>query len=178
MSSPEIQKRQLFYDYCMQTNNWLRDSNEKINTRFSNILTLDSSVLTILFGLAYFLFQSGTACLPHNTVLAVSLGVSMLFFLVAIAFGVLYYRPTDFDFADPSILIERLKSMSHEKVLGGMAATIAKQVSNNMDVVNERGGKLRWTMTLTAVGFVVVFLTASLLIYASLLPQSCGLHSG
>jgi hypothetical protein len=168
MSSSETQKRQLLYDHCMQTNDLLRDSNEKISTRFANMLTLDSSVLTVLFGIAYFLFQNGTAgttYLPHSLALITSLGVSMSFFFGAIAFGVFYYRPTAFVFPDPSILIDRLKEKTHEEVLAAMAATIAKQVSLNMKTVNNRGSKLKVMMTLTALGFVGVLVTAFVLIY-------------
>jgi hypothetical protein len=157
----------------MKTNSWLRDSNEKINTRFSNILTLDSSVLTILFGLAYFLFQSTTKYVSTNTTwVGVSLGASMFVFLIAIAYGVFHSRPSDFYFADPSVLINKLKDMPHEKVLASMAATIGEQVSNNMTVVNDRGNKLNRTMILTAIGFVLVSITACLLIYSWLFPQS------
>lgn len=78
---------------------------------------------------------------------------------------------TVYDFADPSILIKESKDMSYDKALGGMAATIAKQVSDNLAVVNHRSSRLRLSMTVTTFGFLILFLTATFLIYVYVLPQ-------
>ncbi|MGA2460315.1 MAG: hypothetical protein ABSF82_02725 [Candidatus Bathyarchaeia archaeon] len=125
-------------------------------------------MLTILFGLGYFLFQNRLNLSNYGwltVALPIFFALCLFIFILAIAVGVFYYRPVDFNFADPMVLVDTLKGVPYAITLSRIAATIAKQVSKNREVVNKRGAHLEWVMTLTAIGFFLMFLTGSLLVY-------------
>ncbi|MFI5448330.1 MAG: hypothetical protein ACHQ03_00960 [Candidatus Bathyarchaeia archaeon] len=172
-NSERIQKAKLFYDYSVQANTWLRDANANISSKLSNLVALQTGILAILFGSTYFVIQQATTSAP-SVLVVLLLIASFIVFFIALVTSLFHYRPIEFNFSHPQLLIDGLKSTTYEIALEQIVRSVAKMITSNIKTTNARSSGLQRAMQITCVGFLP--LIAVIVILA--LDLFLSLHSG
>lgn len=82
--------------------------------------------------------------------------LTMMSFLVTIAFSVLVIRTRKYNSLSTEKLIEKLKNETHERKIGGIIVAIAAQETKMCEVSNAKAKDLRWAIN--CLGFSIIIL--------------------
>jgi len=135
--------------------------NDKIKTAF----TLTSALITAISALGYFIAKE-----TQFYWILIPTFLSLMAFISAVAIGIGLFRPTNFEYVDPMVIVNEYRGKGYPLrfFLNKWASTISDTVNGNADVVNAKETGLNRMYSLIVIG-LAIFATSFLFLAISLL---------
>lgn len=143
----EILKAEFFYKAASESYSLINGTNEKLDGKIRDMVGIISAIVPITIGLVYFVLDTLSTRIRLLTIpplLLIYLTVlSLIFFASALILAVAGTFPQDFEFIDPSKLIENYKDESRIVILQRASATLASTVTANNKVCDRKAEVLK-----------------------------------
>jgi hypothetical protein len=161
--SEDIENARLLYEQALRFENWVHMFDQKVNSKLSDIVGLDSAVLVVLFGLAYFLLKDDMEKI-NRVIVAIPLALSLILFVLSMGVAVYHYRPQVFEIG--MVVAGKGKATkSYASSLVDLSTNINESADKNMETVNKRADGLRNSMYCILAGFGFLIFAAFALLY-------------
>jgi len=150
-SKEEVEKAKFFFDLALESDKVIQQANKRLSEKISSFLALGSTLVPIVAALGYFILKETT-----YYYIFIPIFVSLIFFLLAIARGIVLQKPTDFKFVNPIKMINRHNKKSLRYVIEKSASTWSDTVDYNKEVINSKERGVNEMLILIAIGLSIL----------------------
>jgi hypothetical protein len=157
----KIEKAKIYLDLAIRTDQTIQQAYQRLTEKIKSAFTLASALIPIVAGLGYFIAKETSAYW-----ILFSIFLSLLSFVSAIVLGIWLFRPMNFEYDDPKVIVDnyRGKGKSLRFFVNKWASTWCDTANKNARIVNSKEKGLNCMLTLVVIGLAI--LTVSFLFLA------------
>lgn len=159
--SEREKKAEFFRELTLDAHNRVTESNNAIDSKIQNTLTLAIALIPVVLGAFYYVPKGGAwISSPFSTVGFIIVGAGVICFAFAVIAGTWSYQPVAFNILSPTNFIDRHKNEKLIEIKEVAAATLADIVEHNREIVNRKATQYQRMIrffALAAVAFSIGF---------------------
>jgi hypothetical protein len=153
MSRKELEKAEFFYDSVSKLDEISTRAYERNKDKIHIILGVLSTVIPLSTGVGYYILSSMFS-LPFFLIFLLSLA----FFVVALARGVLLLEPKWFLYVDVKMLIQRYEKKPLSFIRYKVSSTWMDTINKNISVINSLRSGIKQMVILIVIGLVLLII--------------------
>jgi len=169
MSNEREKKADLFRELTLDVYHRVIESNSVIDSKIHNMLALAIGLIPLILGVFYYVARNGgQSLLLFPSLLFMSIGFGVAFFIAAILIGIWSYQPKKFSLLRAYDFVSKHKEKNLLDIKEISVATLGDIVKANWEIVDEKANSFKWMLRSFTVG-TIAFATGFMLLLASIL---------
>jgi hypothetical protein len=161
----ELEKAKFYLDEAHTFFDFMNETRRKIDDKIYNMITLSGALITIVFGIMSFVIGQKVTIAPVSLAFSV---ISSCFFLMAVMFGLIAYKPVNISTRNIVTVIEKYEKGATEYELESpvrhIAWNLSQDAGKNEDIVKRKGKWFRCMLGMFFVGLAFLIVALGLLL--------------
>lgn len=159
-SDDRLAKSEFLFDFSWKSYELVLNRNEHLDTKIHNTIVITGTMIPILLGLFYFLFEKlNLTESPYLPWVLAPIAVGMLFFLLATVAGMMSYAPRQFEMVGTEEFVSRHGAKDRLLVSKQLVSNLAHATAFNRVVVLEKAHRVGVMLAFLTIGAGFFFAT-------------------
>lgn len=157
-----IERELFFKEIALNNYELVRQAITSLDQKIHNIIVLCSSLLAVILGFSYFIFESQQITCPGFILIL----LTIFSLLISLSIGLFSYKPIKFPTVEALKLIQKYSKSKYLIILQRFNDTLADITNEHVTLNNSKAYGLKWMMFLLGTGLFFFALALIVFLYS------------